>query len=217
MLETIVIYLAIHQMVLEKPPVREQGIATYYNPFGSDIVKVRGKRVNMCPGKLACSWWGYRAGPNDLFLAHRSLPCGMKVWVRNVRTRKMAQARVLDRGTFGALGCYRPGSLRCVSCGDPDAERGWCIKIYKHEPGRWRGIADLSPALTKALKHNGMEKVQLLYTKAAFKEANQEWQRRRTDLEARRMSRMPKSVPLQRVQDLWAFWIPGGVRESLEE
>lgn len=161
------------------PPVRETGIATAYNPFGSDTAYIRGRRVSLCPGKLACSWWGWKAGLKDLFVAHRTLPCGMQVWVRNVRTKKVALATVLDRGTFGAVGCHRPGGLRCVSCDEPAAKPGWCLKINKHSPGRWRGIADLSTALVKAISHNGREKIQILYTKAEHRRAAKEWQRRK--------------------------------------
>lgn len=204
MLEILLIWwLVLNPPPVEHPPVREQGIATYYNPFGADFVYVRGKRVNMCPSKLACSWWGYKARPEDLFLAHRSLPCGMTVWVKNPRTRKTATAVVLDRGTFGAMGCYQQGSLRCVPCGALQAKPGWCIKIYKNDPGRWRGIADLSPALTEALGHNGMEKVQILYTQQALQRARQEWRQRREAIE--------KHATLQNHFRRLLAWLPGRI------
>jgi hypothetical protein len=37
----------------------------------------------------------------------------------------------------------------------------WVIKIHPSDPGVWRGILDLTPAVSEALGHNGFEKVNM--------------------------------------------------------
>ena len=58
---------------------------------------------------------------------------------------------VLDRGPFGAI--------------LPTGE--WGVKIHKDEPGAWRGILDLSPAVADALGHNGRERIRVFYQRLA--------------------------------------------------
>ena len=59
--------------------------------------------------------------------------------------------RVLDRGPFGAI----------LPSGD------WGVKIRASEPGSWRGLIDLSPAVATALGHNGRERVRIVYQTVA--------------------------------------------------
>jgi hypothetical protein len=69
----------------------------------------------------------------------------------NPRNRRFAVCQVLDRGPFGAI--------------LPDGE--WGFKIHRDEPGVWRGIIDLSPAVAEALDFNGREHLQLVYQRVA--------------------------------------------------
>jgi len=41
------------------------------------------------------------------------------------------------------------------------------VKIHKSEPGDWRGILDLSPAVAEALGHNGRERIRVFYQRMA--------------------------------------------------
>jgi rare lipoprotein A len=43
---------------------------------------------------------GERTGPNGLTAAHRSLPFGTKVLVKNIRNGKTVVVRIVDRGPF---------------------------------------------------------------------------------------------------------------------
>lgn len=66
----------------------------------------------------------------DLFVAHRTLPCGTPIAVCVPRTGRCVSARVMDRGPYGRT-------------------RG----------GDYRVTLDLSPAVSRRLKHNGYETV----------------------------------------------------------
>lgn len=85
--------------------------------------------------------------PGQLVCAHRTLPCGSLVLLENIRTGQFAACEVLDRGPFGAI----------LPSGD------WGLKLHADEPGDWRGIIDLSPAVSEALGHNGFERVRLFF------------------------------------------------------
>lgn len=69
----------------------------------------------------------------DFVIAHRTLPCKAPVLVCAPRTGKCVAATVGDRGPYG-----------------------------KTKNGRWKAIADLSPAVSRKLGHNGLEPVILL-------------------------------------------------------
>jgi hypothetical protein len=89
--------------------------------------------------------------PGDLVCAHRTLPCGTVVMLHNPRTKRYAVCEVADRGPFGAI--------------LPSGQ--WGVKIKKSQPGKWRGIIDLSPAVAKQLQHNGREKVVIVHQRVA--------------------------------------------------
>jgi hypothetical protein len=89
--------------------------------------------------------------PGQLVCAHRTLPCGTTLILENPRTGNFALCEVLDRGPFGAI---LPSGA-------------WGVKIHKDEPGDWRGILDLSPAVAQALGHNGRERIRVFYQRVA--------------------------------------------------
>jgi len=70
----------------------------------------------------------------DMVVAHRTLPCGTRVFVCNPRTFMCAEARVGDRGPFGR---YRMGKSK----------------------GMYISMLDLAPAVARSIKFNGYEPV----------------------------------------------------------
>lgn len=83
--------------------------------------------------------------PGDLVIAHRRLPCGTVVRVTSRRTGRSVVATVADKGPWGAL--------------LPDGT--WTLKRRRTDPGVWRGGADLSPAVVKAIGHRSFDRVEL--------------------------------------------------------
>jgi hypothetical protein len=41
------------------------------------------------------------------------------------------------------------------------------VKMTRHQPGNWRGILDLAPAVAKALGHNGRERIRVFYQRVS--------------------------------------------------
>jgi hypothetical protein len=117
----------------------DRGVATRYGDPGD---RMAGPRLSCTHKKMA---------PGQLVCAHRTLPCGTVVVLENPRTRRFAVCEVLDRGPFGAI----------LPSGD------WGVKIHANEPGSWRGLIDLSPAVANALLHNGRERVRIVYQRVA--------------------------------------------------
>jgi rare lipoprotein A (peptidoglycan hydrolase) len=117
----------------------DRGLATRFGDPGDLLAgkELSCTRQKMAPGQLVC--------------AHRTLPCGTIVVVKNRRNRRMALCEVLDRGPWGAI----------LPTGN------WGLKLHRNQPGDWRGIIDLSPAVAKALAFNGREHVQLFYQRVA--------------------------------------------------
>ncbi len=117
----------------------DHGLATRFGDPGDPLAGeyLSCTRQPMAPGQLAC--------------AHRTLPCGTVVMLSNPRTKKVALCQVLDRGPFGAI----------LPTGD------WGFKLSKADPGDWRGIIDLSPAVAEALDFNGREKMNIAYQRVA--------------------------------------------------
>ena len=117
------------------PIAAERGLATRFGDPGDMLAG----------GHLYCT--GKKMEPGQLACAHRTLPCGTLVMLENPRTGRFAMCEVLDRGPFGAL----------LETGE------WAFKIHRKDPGEWRGIIDLSPAVSDALAHNGRERVRVYY------------------------------------------------------
>ncbi len=119
--------------------IADRGLATRFGDPGDplDGEYLSCTRQPMAAGQMAC--------------AHRTLPCGTVVMLANPRTKKVAVCQVLDRGPFGAI----------LPTGD------WGFKLSKADPGDWRGIIDLSPAVADALDFNGRERMNVIYQKVA--------------------------------------------------
>jgi hypothetical protein len=117
----------------------DRGIATRFGDPGDLLA---GAHLSCTHQKLA---------PGQLACAHRTLPCGTVVMLENRRTGRFALCEVLDRGPFGAI--------------LPSGE--WAVKIRATEPGSWRGVIDLAPAVAQALDLNGRERVRLFYQRVA--------------------------------------------------
>jgi rare lipoprotein A (peptidoglycan hydrolase) len=120
--------------------VHDRGLATRFGDPGDplDGNHLSCTHQKMQPGQLVC--------------AHRTLPCGTVLMVENPRTKRVAVCEVLDRGPFGAI----------LPSGD------WGFKIRKDDPGDWRGILDMSPAVAEALDFNGRERVRIFHQRTAL-------------------------------------------------
>lgn len=82
----------------------------------------------------------------DIGIAHRTLPLGKPIIVFNRRTRQASHGIILDRGPYGAM-----------------HEGKWFVKKYKHQPGTYRGCADLTPRLARRVGHDSWDKVTLYW------------------------------------------------------
>jgi hypothetical protein len=100
--------------------------------------------------------------------AHRSYACGTVLVIENSRTGMKTWCRVMDRGPYGANVFADDGQLVYIS-GAP----AWYVKKTRSQRpprrlcgaggcvGRWRGILDMSPAVSDAIRHNGLERVKV--------------------------------------------------------
>lgn len=141
--------------------VTEQGIATVFGYPGDKLGRgrtrclydVHGRRRPVDPER-------------DIGIAHRELDCGAVVYVTNLETGLTLQAVVVDAGPWGALTTH------------PSGKRVWYVKrspwhrpgrdvcpSQRCKPGKWRGIADLTPRAAKLLGHDGWARVRLVYDK----------------------------------------------------
>ena len=153
----------------ELPPVRQSGLATGYNAWGTEHMVMRGKRVRVSSGKPYCVG---KIQPGQPIIAHRFLPCGTPVYVTVKSTQRGAWMVVGDRGPFGA--CVHKNQLPPNSFWKPDqwcqkrhhsVDYVWYVKTRNDQPGQWRGIADISHNARTLIGHNGHEDVTLRYWK----------------------------------------------------
>ena len=80
--------------------------------------------------------------PNDVGIAHRTLPCGTKVLLYVPRNKQVITTKVVDRGPYGAISKNR-----------------WVLKRKASDEGKWRGCVDIMHDTAQSLKHNGFEMV----------------------------------------------------------
>jgi hypothetical protein len=130
----------------------EQGIATRYGEPG-DIYAQRG---------TACAPHN-KINATEHTCAHRWYPCGTILIVEDQKTRQRNWCVVRDRGPFGASVFASDGSKVMIS----PKKAAWYIKIRETDlppddlcpdggcTGRWRGILDMSPAVSKGMGHTG--------------------------------------------------------------
>lgn len=112
-------------------PVR-YGIASVFAHRGDALVG----GVSRCLGRVPnATDWG---------LATRTGECGDLYVVTNLRTGLSVVAPRIDAGPYGAL-----------------VDGVWTIKKNRRDPGTWRGIADLTPAVAAAIGSDGWERIQL--------------------------------------------------------
>lgn len=78
--------------------------------------------------------------------AHRYLPCGTVLIIQTVRTNRTTWCTIMDRGPYGAII-------------ESDGQKRWGLKIKYTDPGRWRGILDMTPAVAADMHHRGFEMI----------------------------------------------------------
>jgi hypothetical protein len=117
----------------------ERGVATRFGDPGDRLTG----------GHLSCTHQHLQ--PGQLVCAHRTLPCGTTLILENPRNGRFALCAVLDRGPWGAI--------------LPSGE--WGMKLSRSEPGDWRGVLDMAPAVSDALGHNGRERIRIFYQRVA--------------------------------------------------
>lgn len=103
-------------------------------------------------GRSPTVLYGRPVLPSDMGLALRSRKTlGKYFRVTNLRTKKSAIGRQIDTGPWGKLdndGRWFNGAPRFR-----ERNRG--------RVGKWRGCADLTPALAKSIGHDGRERIKL--------------------------------------------------------
>ena len=108
-------------------------------------------------GRTPTIYYQRPVSKDDIGIAHRRFPIGSLVKVTNVRTGKSAKARVIDRGPYGKL----------------DSRGRWFNgQKHKDREGIYRGCADLTPRLARAIGHNGKEIVRIVWLKNGRKRSN---------------------------------------------
>ena len=124
-------------------------VGSHVETGNSSVFAYRGDRWQ--GGRSPCL--GRQVRPTDRVVAHRTLPCGTVVRVTNLRTGLATVATVGNRGPFGACldDDYR-GGIRCEQ---------WTVKRRRSDPGRWRGLLDVTPAVAAAIEHDGWDRVRV--------------------------------------------------------
>lgn len=94
---------------------------------------------------------GKRVTSADIGIAHRTWPMGASVRVTNLRTGLTYVGIVLDRGPYGKL----------TPSGEWFNGAPMFRKKNRSRVGKYRGCADLTPALAKAIGHDGLDRVRI--------------------------------------------------------
>jgi len=118
-----------------------------------------GSRDKSMGGKSPCLKRLVKASDN--IIAHRTLPCGTKLRVTNVRTGKSILTVVGERGPYGACTAedWSPIDPDNWLKGNKCPSGKWVVKTKDTKPGVWRGAFDLTPYVQKKIGHNGFELV----------------------------------------------------------
>lgn len=125
---------------VDVPPVQEAGLASWYGSGdGTNDGGLHGKHT--ATGELF--------DPEKHTCASRHIPLNTMVLVEDVETGNRAWCRVNDRGPYGAM-----------------HEGQWVLKLTGSDPGRWRGVMDLSRGTAQELGfdfRSGLNQVRLRY------------------------------------------------------
>jgi hypothetical protein len=101
--------------------------------------------------------------------AHRRYRCGTILVIENKKNGNRSWCEVVDRGPYGANVFTSAGVPVLTDKG----KKAWYVKNRRDEDppedlcpiggcvGRWRGILDMSPTVTKDLGHNGLGRVRV--------------------------------------------------------
>jgi hypothetical protein len=156
----------------ELPPVQQKGLASGYSPWAEEHIWLRrGKKLRVSNGKPYC-WWKRIVKKGDPIIAHRTLPCGTKVFVSVVgKPQQGAWLVVGDRGPYGA--CVKQSKLPAGAIWTISkycqrqygSDTVWYVKRRASYPGTWRAVADISHAARKMIGHNGFEPIVIRYWK----------------------------------------------------
>ena len=142
---------------IRMPKPDEDGIATRYGDPGD----IYGQ------GGTACAPHD-KINDVDHVCAHRWYPCGTILVVENQKTNERNWCVVKDRGPYGA-NVFAADGTKVMANGRP----AWYIKIHKDDlppgdlcpggecTGRWRGVLDMSPAVSKGMGHTGWGSVKV--------------------------------------------------------
>lgn len=109
---------------LDLPPIREQGLASWY---GSGVNNDNGMH-----GRITAT--GEVFDPSLQTCAHRSIGLNTIIIVEDLETGRRTWCRISDRGPYGGI---------------HDGE--WVLKLKASDPGEWRGILDMSKGTAQAL------------------------------------------------------------------
>ena len=144
--------VASSQVVHLPPTTDEHGIATRYGYPGDKY----GQQVTACAPHQ-------KINSTEHTCAHRWYPCGTILIVESQKTDRRSWCVVRDRGPYGASVFAEDGSRVMVG----PKKAAWYIKIRASDQppdelcpeggctGKWRGILDMSPAVSKGMGHTG--------------------------------------------------------------
>jgi hypothetical protein len=114
-------------------------------------------------GKMACAPHD-AVNSVDHVCAHRWYPCGTILIVEYPATGKRNWCVVADRGPYGA-NVFAADGKAVLS---PSGGAAWYVMIHAGDPppddlcpeggctGKWRGVIDMSPVVSKGMGHPGM-------------------------------------------------------------
>ena len=166
--EVVLVSMALHGVADLPPNPDAHGIASRFGDPGD-------KHIG---GTLACKP-EERVSITDHQCAHRYYPCGTILIIENSRNKKRTWCEVADRGPYGANVFVSKEDRTVVYTSS--GKKAWYVKKRKgHAPpedlcpsgscvGRWRGILDMSPAVSNALGHNGFERVNVYRLKSVIR------------------------------------------------
>jgi len=123
-------------------PRAEVGLAAVYGYPGDRLDNGHHACRALLTRRHGLKWWQQAKARG---IAHRTLPCGTRVELYDLRTSRRASAVVVDRGPHGQV--------------LPDGR--WTARRQLRPGARWRGIVDLLPPVAAQLRLRGLHPVLL--------------------------------------------------------